>query len=258
MSESEQLRNSPLKQRIRRGDLLIGGWLTVRSIEIAEALASTGVDWIAADLEHGTLDVGSASDAFIAMERHGTAPVARLSKLDAIQARRLLDVGVEALLVPVVEDADSFAEFAEACLYSPTGHRGNALGRFNAWGDTFDDYRKNFVPALIPMIETRKGIASASSIASLDCVDALFFGPYDLSADLGDPGNFTSQEFVDAKAEILNAASAAGISAGGHQVAIDSSDLLAMIEEGFRFIAYGTDVVALRTSMGSLPRDGRN
>ena len=242
-----------LRERMRRGDVLVGGWLTVRSAEIAEALASTGVDWIAADLEHGTLDVGTASDAFVAIECHGAAPVARMTRMDPAQARRLLDVGAEGLLVPVVEDAGAFAEFARDCAYSPAGRRGNALGRFNRWGDDFAAYRDGFVPALVPMIETARGVEAAAEIAALDCVDGLFFGPYDLSADLGEPGNFTSERFVAARDRILAAAAAAGKPAGGHQVAIDPESLAHMIADGFRFIAYGTDIVALRAAMA-----GRN
>jgi len=244
-------KTDPLKKRIQRGDVLVGGWLTVRSTEIAEALASTGVDWIAADFEHGTLDIGSASEAFVAIERHGVCPIVRLTSMDADQACRALDIGAQGLLVPVVEDPEEFADFARQCLYSPRGTRGTALGRFNRWGEEFSDYHENFQPVLVPMIETRRGVEAAREIAALDCVDALFFGPYDLSADLGDPGNFESDEFISARTSILDAAEAAGKAAGGHQVALEAGSVAKMIEEGFRFIAYGTDVVALRTSMAT-------
>jgi 2-keto-3-deoxy-L-rhamnonate aldolase RhmA len=251
LADSGSSKTDSLKTCIQRGDVLVGGWLTVRSTEIAEALASTGVDWIAADFEHGTLDIGSASEAFAAIERHGVFPVARLTSMDADQACRALDIGAQGLLVPVVQSAEEFADFARQCLYSPQGSRGTALGRFNGWGDDFSDYRENFAPVLVPMIETRRGVEAAAEIAALDCVDALFFGPYDLSADLGDPGNFESAEFLSARARILEAAESAGKAAGGHQVAVEVGSVAKMVDDGFRFIAYGTDVVALRTSMST-------
>lgn len=251
MNDDVNSSSNPLKSRLAEKDLLIGGWLTVRSTEIAEALASTGVDWVATDFEHGTLDIGAAADAYVAIERHGAAPVARLTSLDADQACRALDAGAQGLLVPVVESADAFDEFARKCLYPPQGTRGTALGRSNGWGDDFETYRSSFQPCLVPMIETRRGVEAAGEIASLDYVDALFFGPYDLSADLGDAGNFTSSAFVSARRQILDAASKAGKASGGHQVAPDPDSLAQMIDDGFRFIAYGTDVVALRASMAS-------
>ena len=249
MPDPGNIPSNPLKDRLGRNDLLVGGWLTVQSTEIAEALASTGVDWVAADFEHGSLDIGDASNAFIAIERCGAIPVARLTSMDEAQACRALDVGAQGLLVPVVENAADFKEFAKKCLYAPVGSRGTALGRFNRWGDSFAEYRSSFQPALIPMIETCRGVEAAAEIASLDEVDALFFGPYDLSADLSDPGNFTSAEFVSARARILEAAASAGKPAGGHQVATDPDLLAEMIADGFRFIAYGTDIVALRTAI---------
>ena len=246
------------RRRMQNGDVLVGGWLTVRSPEIAEALATTDVSWIAADLEHGSLDIGSAATSFIAMERHGVVPFARMTAADPAQAHRLLDMGAQGLLVPVVESADEFADFAKTCFYPPAGTRGSALGRFNKWGDLFKPYREVFTPILVPMIETRTGIENAIEIASLDCVDALFFGPYDLSADLGTPGDFTTDAFLEARDRIKQAADQAGKPVGGHQVEPSGQDLGQMIDDGFRLIAYGTDVVALRTAMSSftagLPR----
>ena len=158
---------------------------------------------------------------------------------------------VQGLLVPVVDSPSAFDEFARKCFYPPHGTRGTALGRFNRWGDDFETYRATFQPVLVPMIETRRGVEAAAEIASLDHVDALFFGPYDLSADLGDGGNFSASEFIAARAQILEAAQKSGKACGGHQVEPAPENLSAMIEDGFRFIAYGTDVVALRASMAT-------
>jgi 2-keto-3-deoxy-L-rhamnonate aldolase RhmA len=243
-----------VKDTLAQGGLSIGTWHTVCSIEVAEALAALGFDWIAIDMEHGGADVAYAEQAFIAMERHGTAPFARMPSDDPYLARRLLDVGACGLLVPVVEDAAAFAEFARHCLYPPEGRRGVALERFNRWGDDFATYLRGFRPVLVPMVETRKGIAAAEMLAALPAVDALFFGPYDLSADLGDPGNFTTPEFKGALDAVKAAAAKHKKAAGGHQVAPDPNELKARMAEGFRFLAYGTDIIAMRHALAGIKK----
>ena len=238
-----------LKTKIASGNACIGGWHTVRSPEVTEALASIGFDWIALDMEHGSFSVGDAENAFVACERHGCAPLVRLPEADPILARRLLDSGAHGFLIPYTKDADRFTEFASHCLFPPSGNRGLSLERFNAWGDDFDESLRDFSPVLVPMIESRAGVANASAIAALECVDALFFGPYDLSADLGAPGDFTSNTFLEARDAVKEAARKNGKAVGGHQVATDPDALAQMIADGFSFIAYGTDMIALRAAL---------
>ena len=240
-----------LKEKMAGGDVCIGGWHTVRSAEVAEAMASIGFDWIALDMEHGSFSVGDAEAAFLACERYGCAPLVRLPEADPILARRLLDSGAHGFLIPHTEDAAHFAEFASHCLFPPTGRRGLSLERFNLWGDEFDKNFRLFEPVLVPMIESRQGVASASAIAALDCVDALFFGPYDLSADLGVPGDFDAPVFVEARAAVKQAGLDNGKPVGGHQVATDPEALAGMVADGFGFIAFGTDMIALRTALQS-------
>jgi 2-dehydro-3-deoxyglucarate aldolase len=241
--------NTRIKSRLAAGETVIGTWHTVSSTEVADALASLGFDWIALDMEHGSAGVAYAEQAFVAMERHGCAPFVRMPSADPYLARRLLDAGAEGLLVPVVEDAGEFADFAAHCFYPPAGKRGVALERFNRWGDDFETYLRDFRPVLVPMIETRKGVEAADALAALPMVDALFFGPYDLSADLGAPGDFTTPEFAAALTAIQDACTRHGKAAGGHQVAPDAAELAQRIEDGFRLLAYGTDMIAMRHAL---------
>jgi len=238
-----------LKDKIAAGEMCVGGWLTVASAEVAEALASVGFDWIAVDMEHGSCGIAEAEQAFVACERHGCVPLVRLPEADPILARRLLDAGAAGFLVPAVSDAAAFSEFARHCSFPPNGMRGVSLERFNLWGDRFEDYIRDFSPILVPMIENRAGVAASRDLARLDCVDALFFGPYDLSADLGTPGEFETQAFATAKSRVLEACRSHGKAAGGHQVMPDPELLGGLIRDGFRLIAFATDIIAMRHAL---------
>jgi len=240
-----------VKRRLAQGLPCLGAWSTVPSPLVAEAMASCGFHWLAVDLEHSPIDLADAAGIFLAAERHGVAPMARLSSADPYLARRLLDAGARGLIVPVVESADAFAAFARHTLYpSAGGRRGVGLSRANGWGDAFESYTADFRPVLVPQIETRAGVAAAAAIAALPEVDALFLGPYDLSADLGTPGRFDTPDMKAAIERVRTACAAAGTAPGIHQVAPDFAALKARLDDGYRFVAFATDMTAMRAAIG--------
>jgi 2-keto-3-deoxy-L-rhamnonate aldolase RhmA len=244
-----------LKQRLKAGDATIGAWLTTASDEVAEIMAAAGCDWLVVDMEHGSAGVKEALAAFRAAERHGVPGLARLPSADPYLARRLLDGGAAGLVVPVVESAAAFAAFAAHCLYPPQGRRGVGLSRCNDWGGQFQEYLGDFAPLLVPQIETVAGVAAAHSVAALAEVDALFLGPYDLSASLGAPGDHGSDRFKAAIATVRAACADHGKALGIHQVACQPAELRARLDEGFRFVAYGTDAIAIRHALAAFTRD---
>ena len=237
---------SNLKNKLAAGDICIGGWLGTDSIVVAEALASCGFDWVAIDMEHGIAGVDHAAGIFAALQNQGAASIVRLPSADPHLARRLLDTGADGLIIPTVESAEEFLKFSQHCLYPDAGKRGVGLSRCNLWGDTFEDYFANFSPVLIPQIETVKGADNADSIAALEEVDGLFIGPYDLSADLGIPGKLTAEALGASIAKVKNACDSNGKAFGGHQVPPEMDGLKSMIKDGFRMIAFSTDIIAMR------------
>jgi 2-keto-3-deoxy-L-rhamnonate aldolase RhmA len=237
---------NPLKDLLENAQPCIGAWLNSGSSLMAEAMASCGFKWLAIDMEHSATSLSQVEAIFTSAERWGVSPIVRLGEADPLLACRLLDSGAHGLIISKVEDANAFEEFAKHCLYPPTGVRGVGLGRANLWGDHFEDYFQNFQPVLMPMVETKKGVAAANDLASLSMVDGLFLGPYDLSTDCGDAGNMLSDEFINAVTQVKQACSMNNKVAGIHQVKPDMAELKLKIEEAFSFIAFGTDLLAVR------------
>ncbi len=239
-----------LRSRLRAGKTCIGGWLTIPSVTAADALASCGFHWMAIDMEHTSIGLETAEACVIAAERWGVCPIVRLPNADPFLARRLLDIGAGGMIVPAVEDPQAFDAFARHCLYPPHGRRGVGLPRANVYGAAFEKYRAGFRPLLVPQVESRKGVDSVAALAAIDYVDAFFAGPYDLSEDLGKPGDFGNADFIAALGKARAAAAAGGKPFGIHQVKPDLVELKQRVAEGYRFIAYGTDVIAMRAALG--------
>ncbi len=237
------------KNRLRSGRPCIGAWMQIPSITSAEAMCSMGFHWIAIDLEHSSNTLTQAEHAFIAARAHGVAGFARIPSADPHLARNLLDCGAQGLIIANVDDRDEFAGFAEHCVYPPRGKRGVGLARFNYWGDNFQEYLAEFEPVLIPQIESIEGVSAAPDLVAMDLVDGLFLGPYDLSASLGQRGNFATKEFEQAILSVRDACREQGKPVGIHQVELDPEELETRISEGYSFVAYGTDILAMRHAL---------
>ena len=249
MSNSMMPHQNRLKDRLAQSKPSVGAWLMSSSPIIAEAMVSMGFHFLVIDMEHGAADVSQSETLFALAERYGAAPMVRIPSLDGDLARRLMDLGAHGIIVSTVESAESFAEFAKSFFYPPEGKRGVGISRCNQFGDRFKEYLMGFKPVLMAMVETSEGIHAASDIAALPSVDGIFLGPYDLSTSLGCPGDFYSQPFINAVETVRSACRANRKALGIHQVEPVADELHNRFDDGFSFVAYGTDILALRAGL---------
>ena len=89
--------------------------------------------------------------------------------------------------------------------------------------------------------------SSHQKLIDLEGLDAILIGPYDLSASLGLTAKFKDQSFLACMNTIKEKAENAKIACGIHIVKPIKSDLLANIENGYRFVAYSMDSIFMNT-----------
>jgi 2-dehydro-3-deoxyglucarate aldolase/4-hydroxy-2-oxoheptanedioate aldolase len=99
----------------------------------------------------------------------------------------------------------------------------------------------------IVQIESARAVAAAEEIASIDGVDVLFVGPRDLTHDLGVPGQTTAQVFLDALAQVRDAAHKHGKSCG--LLVSDGAAAAAKFADGWSFVTVGSDSTLLATAV---------
>jgi 2-keto-3-deoxy-L-rhamnonate aldolase RhmA len=233
---------------------IIAAWQQLPSMQSTIAMASMGFDWIVVDIEHSSITTQEAEAIFIAAERHNVKPFVRLPSADPYLARRFLDAGGVGILVPVVESKNAFDDFAKHCFFPPKGRRGLGLVRSNGWGENLKSYFNEFKPILIAQIETKIGAQNIQSILSSEFLDGIMIGPYDLSASLGTPGEFSCSDFKDICNDVTQASRKHNKMVGYHQVEPNLEELRKRIAEGYDFIAYGTDIIALRHSLQGIKK----
>ncbi len=246
------------KQAMSEGRPQIGLWLGLANAYTAEICAGAGFDWLLLDGEHapnGLTDVLAQLQATAAYP--ASHPIARVpfghGEAGAALIKQYLDLGVQTLLVPMVDTPEQAAALARATRYPQDdgqgGIRGMAGARASRWG-RYPQYAKeaNEQVCLLVQAETRLALQHLDAIAATPGVHGVFIGPADLSASMGHVGNPGHPEvqraIEDAIARIRRAGKAAGI------LTSDEAQARHYIELGALFVAVGLDtqILARQTS----------
>lgn len=231
-----------LKSALREGRPQIGLWSALSSHIAAEVVAGAGFDWLLLDTEHSPSDLAVIHSQLQAIQGSPTPAVVRPSWNDPVQFKRLLDIGVQSLLVPFVQNADEALRAVKATRYPPGGIRGVATTTRASRYGRVKDYlaRANQEMCVIVQIETREALQNLESIAAVDGVDCLFIGPNDLAADMGHLGDSAHPEVrvaIDAAiGRITKTGKAAGI------LAPVDADARHWLELRCQLVAVGSDV----------------
>jgi len=185
----------------------------------------------------------------------GSKPLVRLSGHSSSQIKRVLDAGALGIIAPMVNNVEEGKKILEACFYPPDGSRGMGLARAQGYG--IPKLRDNYLKSDYKGIEIYFQIESQEAVESIDKIfelpiDGYFIGPYDLSASLGDPGNFKSNKFLEAEAKVMDAAEARSLKKGFHLVEPIIAELEDLKKRGYNKIAFSVDIRMLH-SIAELP-----
>jgi 2-keto-3-deoxy-L-rhamnonate aldolase RhmA len=223
----------------------IGIRTQIANTMVAEALGCCGFDYVYIDMEHSPADALSAMQQCQAVQGTPAHPVVRLPSNDPILIQKLLDLGVENFVVPMVDTVEQAKAAVAATRYPPHGnrsfarvHRGNRYG-----GDA--DYPKTAADRICVIVqaETRTALTNIAEIASVPGLDGVLFGPADLAADMGHIGDPDGPEVsgaIRAAIEKIHAAGGrAGMSTGSAAKGRE------WIAAGCRFVSVAGDLAML-------------
>jgi 4-hydroxy-2-oxoheptanedioate aldolase len=240
------------KKAVRAGGPQIGLWCSSCNNLTAEVIAGSGFDWILIDTEHAPNELPVVLSQLQAMTGGTAAPVVRPAWNDVVLIKRLLDAGVQNLLVPYVQTVEEARAAVAAVRYPPQGVRGVAsMHRANRFGRIQDYYhRANDEMCLLLQVETRTTLQNLDAIAAVEGVDGLFIGPSDLAASLGYLGNNAHPDvraaITDAVQRIRKAGKAAGI------LAPLETDARHWLAQGCTVVAVGGDLALLARASEAL------
>ncbi|QLG61728.1 HpcH/HpaI aldolase family protein [Halorarum salinum] len=237
-----------LKAAFESGRHLAATWVSAGSPVIAEVSASSAFDFVLIDTEHTTTTLETVEHMHRAIVAAGgdAGTVIRVPWNDPVYLKRVLDVGVSGVMVPMIDTAAEAESLVDSLRYPPEGTRGIASGRASGYGSDFRSYveRASETFVTIAQIETLEGLENAEAIAAVDGVDALFAGPADLSGALGCFGEWDAEPFLEAMDRVIAAGEAADVPVG--TLTVRPEDAPERVERGFGFQIVGKDTTALR------------
>ncbi|WP_164467740.1 HpcH/HpaI aldolase/citrate lyase family protein [Arthrobacter sp. Br18] len=225
---------------------LAGMWVCSGSPLVAELCAGSGLDWLLIDAEHSPNGLESILSQLQAVHGYPVQVLVRPPVNDTVVIKQYLDLGVQNLLVPMVNSVADAEAAVAATRYPPEGVRGvgSALARAARW-NRIPDYlaRAAETVSVTVQIESTMAVEAVEDILAVEGVDAIFVGPSDLAASLGLLGQ---QEHPDVRAAVehcIAAASAAGKPAGVN--AFSETTARHYLTAGVSFVLVGADVALL-------------
>jgi 2-keto-3-deoxy-L-rhamnonate aldolase RhmA len=201
-----------LKQRLARGDLLLGTWVKTPSMMIAEVLTHSPLDLVCLDAEHAPFDRGTLDQCLGALSLHRFPALVRVPSQAAEHTLNALDSGADGIVVPHVTDAASAAGAVQRAHFGPGG-RGFA-GSTRAAAYTHKPMARHLEDSaastvVVAQIEDVEAVENIEAIAAVDSIDCLFVGRADLTVAFG-AASPEAPEVVAAVERVCRAGRAAG------------------------------------------------
>jgi len=237
-----------IKKKLQNGELVLGTMISeVRNPNVTYMLAQCGFEIVVIDNEHGSYSFETISDIIAAARGAGISVIVRIPEVTRVHILKPLDAGAAGILVPMINTAEEAQEVVNHAKYPPTGNRGAALRRphslyakVNAGEYLEQTNNNNFIAV---QAETTTSIENINEIASVEGVDCIFVGPFDLSVSLGIPGQINHPDEVQAIEKVIDACKKHNKVAG--TLMFDKDLLKKWIEKGIRFALYSSDMSML-------------
>ena len=195
-----------LKEKLQASSITHGIWRILPSPYLSEIIGLAGFDFQILDCEHGVYDYDTLYKDILACELHNCSPVIRVSGINKVEVQRCLDLGAHGIVFPQLKNFADFQGAIEQMQYAPSGNRGyNPIVRANGFGDKTISTNR-IEPCCIGIIETLTAVEEIEKILGLNELTMIYIGVYDLSTQLGIPGQIQSAQMTTLTNQIIEAA----------------------------------------------------
>lgn len=244
------MHSNTLKRRLLSGQSVIGTFLNIPSPIIVEIMQRAGFDFFVVDGEHGVFNPESMDICVRTGDLSGFAPVIRVSNNSPITIQKAMDLLPSALIIPQVTTRAEAERAVKSALFPPRGIRGNSpntrYGCYSADSGPELTRDANENACVICQIEGVDGVSNLDDILTVDGLDGIFIGPYDLSTSMGIPGQVDDPAVVAHMEDIIARTRACGKIVGTY--CQNPEKAARWRKAGLQFLGVGVDTAILYTA----------
>ena len=188
-----------LKEKVQNQENIKGTHVTLKDACITEMLSYLGYDFIWVDMEHTQLTCEEVYHHFMAAKAGGTPIMVRVPANDLTVTKKVLEMGIDGIIFPMVQNYEHAVELLSWTLYPPYGKRGCGPKGAVRYGldreQTF--YEKGHLELCrFIQIEQKSAALEADKIAQIPYLDGCILGMHDLSGSIQRLGDIFCEENV--------------------------------------------------------------
>lgn len=189
-----------LKDMIKQKQKTICMYVQLSDISISKIAGLSGYDFIWVDTEHSYMSFETMLGHIMALKSTGAQVVVRVPQDDLTYTKKIVDIGVDGIIFPMVKTAEEANRLIESTLYPPYGTRG--FGPMNAidYGiKSVPDYTSSTIDHMCRFIQIEHldAIDNLAEIIKNPYIDGYIFGPNDLSGSYNMLGDVFSEKITD-------------------------------------------------------------
>ena len=230
-----------LKRILDEGYLAFGATIQIPAVALVEIVGQAGFDFTMLDTEHGLYSMETAGKLIRTAQGVNLTPIVRVLKNDEGLILKALDLGARGVVIPHISNKEDAVKAVKACKYS--GSRGAcpdvraASYSLLDWSLYQEEADKNTMVFLL--IEDLEGANNIEDIVSVEGVDVVFLGPFDMSVSAGYKGDANHPEIQKALDKVIIACRQKAIPI--MHVLMDGRPVKEWVEKGVRLFLQRAD-----------------
>ena len=224
----------------------IGTWITTYNPSALDVISKCNFDWVCIDMEHSSITLDQLQNLLNVLDKNKSFSYVRVSENNKTEIKKVLDLGAQGLIIPMVNTALEAKNAISYATYPPKGQRGFALARAQGFGYDLTKYEKvSKNIKVVVQIETIKAINNLEEILKVKGIYSTLIGPRDLSGSIGKPGDYKNKNFIKALQKYEKISKKHKITMGMHVAYPQAETFNKFIKKGYKFLALGTDMTFL-------------
>lgn len=233
-----------LKEKILKKEKIIGMHLNFCDAAVGRIAGLAGYDFIWVDMEHSYMGFEELLNLIVAIHSTGTAVIVRAPQDDLTATKKIIEMGPDGIIFPMVKSAEEANRLLSYTLYPPYGVRG--FGPMNAVdygaGDIMEYVNTNHKKMCrFIQIEHKEAVKNLDEIMKNEFIDGYIVGANDLSGSIGELCNVFGENTTALIRETVDKLKAKGKYVGISTGDMSESTLKYWHDFGFDMISAGAD-----------------